>query len=173
MAATKNAQNIKNDTKDFITTALLKLLKKQRLQEITISKVVSRAGVSRMAFYRNFDTLQQVLYEYYEPKIKLVFENMKKTPEKSVMLNTHFNFFSNFSEDLVLSHKHGYETIISNIFTKQVEYFYSNNDNDYQITFIAAGAYAIWRKWLLGGTKEPLEEVIHILNMFHKVMPTP
>ena len=167
MAATKNAQNIRNDTKEFITTALIELLKKDALQDISISRVASKAGVSRMAFYRNFDTLEQILYEYYEPRIKSVFEKMRNTSDESVKLNVHFGF----CEDIILSYKHGYEKIINDIFTKQVENFYGADN--YHITFIAAGAYAVWKKWLLGGKKVPLEEVIHIFNIFGEVVPKP
>ncbi|MCL1995674.1 MAG: TetR/AcrR family transcriptional regulator [Defluviitaleaceae bacterium] len=170
MAATKNAKSVRNDTKEFITTALVELLKKDTLQDITISRLVSRAGVSRMAFYRNFETVQQVLYEYYNLKINSVFENMKNSSNKSDKLNSHLDFFNNFSEELILSHKHGYEPIINEIFTKQVESFYKDSDNNYHITFMAAGAYAVWKKWLLGGTKVPLEDVMQTLSVFHEAM---
>ena len=170
MAATKNAQNTKNDTKEFITTALIELLKKDTLQNTTISRVVSKAGVSRMAFYRNFETLEQVLHEYYEPKITSVFEDMKKSSGESERLNIHLIFFNNFSSDLILSLKHGYEPIIGEIFTNQVEKFYGGNDNNYHITFMATGAYAVWKKWLLDGAETSLEDVINTLDVFHKAI---
>lgn len=61
MAATNHAQAIKQDSKDYLTTALLQLLEKNIYSSITVSQVVRRAGVSRMAFYRNFDSLDDVL----------------------------------------------------------------------------------------------------------------
>ena len=64
MAATNYSQTIKNDTKDFITTVILQLLgiqktseKPKTLAQLTVSNVCQRAGVSRMAFYRNFDSI--------------------------------------------------------------------------------------------------------------------
>ena len=72
MAATNYSQTIKNDTKDFITTVILQLLgiqktseKPKTLVQLTVSNVCQRAGVSRMAFYRNFDSINQVIYQYY------------------------------------------------------------------------------------------------------------
>jgi len=88
MAATKNARNIKIDTKEYITTALLDLLKKAPLQDLTM----------------------------------------------------------------------------------QVEAFYGGNGSNYHITFIAAGAYAVWKKWLLGGNMVPLEDVMRTLGTFHEVL---
>ena len=170
MAATKNAKSIKNDTKEFITIALIELLKKDTLQNITVSRVASRAGVSRMAFYRNFETIQQVLYEYYELKIGSVFESMKNTSSELDKLNLHLDFFSNFGEELILSHKQGYEPIINEIFIKQVEDFYKDKNHSYHITFMAAGAYAVWKKWLLSGAKVPLEDIIQTPSVFHETI---
>ena len=78
MAATNHAQAIKKDTKDFITTAMLQMLTKEKLSTLTVSQVCKRAGVSRMAFYRNFDGLEQILYEYYQPKIAAVFDVIRQ-----------------------------------------------------------------------------------------------
>ncbi|WP_143139537.1 TetR/AcrR family transcriptional regulator, partial [Lactococcus lactis] len=81
MAATNYSQTIKNDTKDFITTAILQLLgiqktfeKPKNLAQLTVSNVCKRAGVSRMAFYRNFESIDQVIYQYYQPQISQSFE---------------------------------------------------------------------------------------------------
>lgn len=61
MAATNLAQEQKNETKVFITTALMQLLHEQALEKISVRQVSDRAGVSRMAFYRHFDDLNAVL----------------------------------------------------------------------------------------------------------------
>ena len=50
MAATQHAQLIKQDSRDYLTTALLQLLETHDLATITVTQVVKRAGVSRMAF---------------------------------------------------------------------------------------------------------------------------
>ena len=42
-------------TREAIETALLQLLEKKELAKISISELVKRAGVSRAAFYRNYD----------------------------------------------------------------------------------------------------------------------
>ena len=65
MSATNHAQKIKQDSKDYLTTALFQLLQTKCLNEIKITDLVKRAGVSRMAFYRNFETIDEVLIEYF------------------------------------------------------------------------------------------------------------
>jgi len=170
MAATKNAQAVKSDTKEFITTALLVLLKTQDFADISVSAVMKKAGLSRMAFYRNYDTLAQVLYEYYENKIGSVFENMRETAEPAGRMGAHMYFFENYGADMLLSIKRGFEPIVHEVFTKQVEKFHGDSHDGYHISFIAAGAYAVWRRWLLDGSKKPLAEVMETIGVFSRVL---
>ena len=51
-------------TRSSIEEALVLLMMKKPFQEISVSSVCSRAGVSRMAFYRHFSDLQEVLRCY-------------------------------------------------------------------------------------------------------------
>lgn len=46
---------------ELICTAVLELLETKPLGEITISDVQRRSTVSRSTFYRNFDSLEDVL----------------------------------------------------------------------------------------------------------------
>ena len=76
MAATQHAQQIKQDSQTYLTTALLQLLETKDLSDITVAQVVRRAGVSRMAFYRNFDTLDDILIAYFRPLIAARFNDV-------------------------------------------------------------------------------------------------
>ena len=46
---------------DSIYTALLQLMEQKPYEEITITDIVRRAGVSRMAYYRNYDSKDEIL----------------------------------------------------------------------------------------------------------------
>jgi len=170
MAATKNAQLVKNDTKEFITQALIVLLKKSNLSDITISKVVLKAGVSRTAFYRNFESLHQVLYEHFKDKFGSIFMDMRNFAEESDRLDSYVSFFNDFSEDIILSVSRGYEPIINEIFIGEIENFYGNSHNSYHIAFMAAGAYAAWKKWLFSGSKDPIKTITDTIGVFSKAM---
>lgn len=52
--------------KECITSALIRMLDKQTLEEISITDLVQEAGVSRVSFYRNFESKQDVLQKYME-----------------------------------------------------------------------------------------------------------
>lgn len=169
MAATKHAQDIKKDTKDFITTAVLQMLTKETLSTLTVSQVCKRAGVSRMAFYRNFDGLEQILYEYYQPKIAAVFDIVHQNPQTSVKLDSQLKFFNTFGDDLLSSIDRGFEPIIRRIFIEEIKKFYAPDSDEYWTTFMSAGVYAIWQKWLLDGQQKPLKEIMDFLKQFDMV----
>ena len=68
----KNQANL--IAKECIVSALLQLIKEKPLSAITISELTARAGVSRMTFYRNYHSkeeifslhLQEILHKYEE-----------------------------------------------------------------------------------------------------------
>lgn len=63
-----NAYNLdqKQLTKDSILGALLIIMDKKEFKKISISEVSQKAGVSRMAFYRNYEILEDVLMEHLD-----------------------------------------------------------------------------------------------------------
>jgi AcrR family transcriptional regulator len=169
MAATKHAQAIKKDTKEFITTAMLQMLTKEKLSGLTVSQVCKRAGVSRMAFYRNFDGLEQILYEYYQPKITAVFDIILRSSQVSAKFESQLKFFNTFGDDLLSSIDHGFEPIIQRIFIEEIKKFYAADIDGYWTAFMSAGVYAIWRKWLLDGQQKPLKEIMDFLKQFDTI----
>ena len=49
---------------ESITDALLILMKQKPLSEINVSELCNKAGVSRVSFYRNFTSLEDILLKY-------------------------------------------------------------------------------------------------------------
>lgn len=66
---------------------LCKMFIKEKLQALTVFQVCKRTGVSRMAFYRNFKGLEQILYEYCQPKIGAMFDTIRENPQFSDLKN--------------------------------------------------------------------------------------
>ena len=176
MAATNYSQTIKNDTKDFITTAILQLLgiqktfeKPKNLAQLTVSNVCKRAGVSRMAFYRNFESIDQVIYQYYQPQISQSFEIIRQNVSASSKIENQLKFFEEFKDDLFLSESQGYEPIIRQIYIEEIEKFYEKTNDEYFITFVANGVYALWRKWLMNGQDKSIEEIHELIRKIDKI----
>ena len=58
----------KNEAHDMVmeslTEALLQLMRAKPLAEISVSELCDKAGVSRVSFYRNFDSMDDILVRH-------------------------------------------------------------------------------------------------------------
>ncbi len=178
MAATNHAQAIKKDSQTYLTTALLQLLRTHDLDTITVTQVVKRAGVSRMAFYRNFTTLEDLLSTYFAPAIAARFQDVLQHVPANQKLLAMGQFFSDFAPTLRLAEQRGFENIIQQLFnTNMTNYYQATMANGtltavqlkYWTRFMSAGVYAIWREWLLGGQLESLTTIHELLATLQTV----
>ena len=169
MAATNLAQEQKNETKVFITTALMQLLHEQALEKISVRQVSDRAGVSRMAFYRHFDDLNAVLVGYYEPRFHRLFSDLEQYHDEDKLARVGV-FFQDTSEDILLAINQGYENLIVDLFTTGLEEIFDSKGGavveQYRLKFVGAGVYAMWREWLVSGMEVSLAEVNAMVHQF-------
>lgn len=91
----------KNEAHDIviesITGALLMLMQKKPISEINISELCSRAGVSRVSFYRNFSSLDEILTVYLKKCTDDWWEEFCKKDEAE--------FRAKFWEDLLAQYR--------------------------------------------------------------------
>ncbi|WP_238655611.1 TetR/AcrR family transcriptional regulator [Paenibacillus piscarius] len=177
MAATDHAQLIKKDTREWITIALLELLQTKKLSEVTISELVRKAGVSRMAFYRNYDSLEQVVTGYYEPKFADIFYKIAHKPNHEQKIADLTRFFHSFSADFRLAIEGNFTGLLYQIFKHHITQFYdelipfpdwTGARREYWIHFMSAGVFEIWIMWIKNGQQETLEEISALIRLFHK-----
>lgn len=55
---------LNESVKEAVTTALLRLMKKKFIEDISVKDIVEVAGVARSSFYRNFESKEDVLVKY-------------------------------------------------------------------------------------------------------------
>lgn len=177
MAATEHAQNIKKDTREWITFALLELLKTKQLSKLAVSDVVKKAGVSRMAFYRNYKSLEQVLEEYYEPKFADIFNKTAFQSNHEQKITDLTKFFLALSNDFQMAIEGKYTELLYQIFKYHITQFYdeiipfpdwTGAKRNYWIHFMSAGVFEIWVMWIKNGQKETVEEISALIRLFHK-----
>ena len=161
-------------TKESIFSALMILMEQKNFKEISITEISKKAGVSRMAFYRNYNLMEDIitnyLDEFFEEYSKQVFSSEKIDNYESVCL--YFAYFR----------KH--ERLITNIINSNltnlilercVEFFhliskdivckksYPPEKEIYSIKFIAGGLYMVLIEWAKGGMKESDEDIAKIV----------
>lgn len=177
MAATNHAQAIKQDSKMYLTTALWQLLQTKSLSELTVTQVVKRAGVSRMAFYRNFESLADILTAYFKPQIEARFDDVIKHVPTAQKMAAIGEFFTDLAPELKLAVDRDFEPIIQQIFDDNMMAFYQQTammqgltaaQQKYWAHFMSAGVYAIWRTWLLDGRHESLDTIHDLIGTFQQ-----
>ena len=50
---------------EYIINALFNLMKKKNFENISITEITNKAGVSRNSFYRNFNSKEDIVKGYY------------------------------------------------------------------------------------------------------------
>ena len=60
-------------SKECIVSAILQLIKDKPLSSISVSELCSKAGVSRMTFYRNYDSIEDIFVK----QLNEIFEEYK------------------------------------------------------------------------------------------------
>ncbi|MDE5631168.1 MAG: TetR/AcrR family transcriptional regulator, partial [Bacilli bacterium] len=51
---------------EYIISALFTLMKKKKYEDISITEITNKAGVSRVSFYRNFNSTEDIIKKWIE-----------------------------------------------------------------------------------------------------------
>lgn len=96
-----------------LTEALLKLMEKKPFNEISVSELCEKAGVARASFYRNYDSMQEILTNYLSSVTDEWWEEFVKYPEDE--------FHEKFWKELLLQYKKN-EELIKLIYQNDISY---------------------------------------------------
>jgi len=163
----KNNMEINAITKEAIEQALISLIKEKDFKDITITEITKKAGVSRTAYYRNYNSKEDILSNCLQrimnttSKILLKFDPIKDTKDSWIVLLNSVK--ENYSEYKLLL-KSGYRDIIISEFNKcinknisksKIETYYSN------LYWSGAISNVIF-EWLENDMNVPIETIADI-----------
>lgn len=94
-------------TKDCIRTALLSLMATEMFEQITVTSIIKRAGVSRGGFYRNYTSKEEVLREIGEELFEYLLEFVSQHKIHDNPKEWFFDFFQT-----VFDYKEEYKLLI-------------------------------------------------------------
>lgn len=86
-------ENLNKQIKSFLQDALILLLEKKNLEDISITEICTRAGVSRMAFYSNYKSKTDLYEEIVRSLNKDMVEVVGMPFSKTTNLDWYLNFF--------------------------------------------------------------------------------
>ena len=164
---------IKNESnrlaKECIVTALIELMKVQEYNAITITDITRKAGVSRMAYYRNYTSKEDILNKYMDEVGISIHEKIAKMNTRNEILQ----YFRELFEQLGSYHDIGItayrahlgELILQNI-SKNMEITFPPADSSpeakYRHLFLAGAFYNVFIEWLKNGQPEACETMAQI-----------
>lgn len=151
-------------TKKLLRDALIKLLQKKHIDDISVSKLCQEAQINRTTFYRHYQTPHDVLIETELELIKIFYKSSScsgKTDDiQSVVANICRHLYSN-KKIVKIFMRNNTDKDISLIFRNFSEGFLASREAFYKgekidasvfslmQTFFSQGLYASVRQWIL------------------------
>ena len=152
--------------KENITTALLHLLNQKSISEISVSEIISKAGVARASFYRNYASKENVIttliadiLESFRENIQLdgndfyTYENVHKS----------FEYFSQYAVQVLDLHRFGYGSILLemlNHFHEEIAGTMAYKSIEkYRLYMYIGSLYNTAMIWLQNGQIETIDEI--------------
>lgn len=171
MSNRRNSENIL--VRESIFSALVQLMEKKPFDAITITEITSRAGVSRMAFYRNYTDKKEILLAYLDELFENYWENISTKPQddfQSACL--YFNYFRKNKNFLMCLHHAG---LMQLILDKQDLYLNTifqdlyktvsleSMEKKYVIAFLSGGLFKVLINWTENEMEQSNETMAKII----------
>ncbi|MBQ8781093.1 MAG: TetR/AcrR family transcriptional regulator [Oscillospiraceae bacterium] len=144
-------------TRESLQEALIYLMNEMPFDKITVTALVTRAGVSRMAFYRNYNSIEAILTELTDFIKSIFFEMLSSLKREEDIYNMFLFFFDSVRQNermirLVVSAEFpsdfNVNTSISEAFIKP-----SDEKESLQIAAYEGAVSGVITKWFVDGMK--------------------
>jgi AcrR family transcriptional regulator len=161
-----NPQEKNTYVKKQITKALISLMGKKKLNDISISEICDKAQVGRASFYRNYDSKEEVIQHHTDKLINDWADDIDKDPSANIY-NFFQSLFQHFQKNQAF-YKTLYKQNISSMILTAIRNRL-NMDKDigpsslYSRAFIAYGIFGWIDVWFSNGMKETPEELNRLI----------
>ncbi len=152
--------------KQQITKALISLMGKKKITDISISEICDKAQVGRASFYRNYDSKEEIIQYHTDKLINDWAENIEKDPSANIYnffqsLFQHFQKYQSFYKTL---YKQNMSSIILTAIRNRLNMNKGISLNAlYSRAFTAYGIFGWIDVWFSNGMKETPEELNKII----------
>ena len=162
-----------DSTKQNVVNSLLTLLDEKPMDDITISELTQKAGISRMTFYRNYSSKEDILSEHFRDVLARYKKDMGEKHgqgnyyDKKNIIHC-FEYFYAQREFLESVIKRGFDYIFLSMVDKYImKTWWKHGDGQqkaYCLHAFAGALYNLYISWALNGYKETPEEMADILE---------
>ena len=156
---------------DYILEALLILIRKKEWQNISVTEICEKAGVTRMSFYRSFTGKEDVLRKWIgkvtdQFMAEYGIDFLRDSREDYLMKL--FRHVTEYKERLQVIYRAGLIHFVQEEFDRVMLAHYEGRYTDYQTSFISGGVYNVFLLWLKKGCIETPEQMAHMVGTFQQ-----
>lgn len=174
------AKNESYSVKHEIIDAVMQLMTEKNYMDITVTDIVKKAGVARASFYRNFNSINDVIDvivdEISDELIGDIFPTLYSSDERKwrEFLFNHFYRFTRKQQQMGKIHPQNLNVLFARMANKMQQKESNFPAETIRDKYIAIGTVglinSITKKWMDSGAKETPEEMIDfIMSLFFSV----
>lgn len=170
----KNPANLLS--RECLVTALMQLLKEKSLSAISVSELTKKAGVSRMTYYRNYQSKEEIFISYLADVVDLYREDEKKHPVSE-------NYYDMSNLIRCFSYFQAYRDFLDSLFQSGLGYHFweaisgyvlenwqrpeDTIQNYYELQAFSGALLVTFLSWETKGSRESPEELARILYQIY------
>lgn len=171
-------------SRTYITSALIKLMEIKKYDEITMTQIAIKAGVSRRTIYRNFLDKNAILNYYIKELTKEYFDFFYDDENKGLnnaqisfmFIQKHLPFFKlAYKNNLLINIIDILENVLKRIVFETNKDKFSRLDDkylDYYVAFNSGGCWRLLNKWLENDAEQTPKEMSEIYKILVKDINT-
>lgn len=162
--------------KECIAQALSKLIQSKPLSDIKITELAQIAGVSRMTYYRNFKSKEEIFSSYFDiilmryDAAEGYLQPFGIYYDMQHMIH-YFHFVLENKEFLYAVVNNGYGNIFLSTMTNYIVRKWQKNKSDqteyYMLCAFSGSLYGLYVSWAKNGFQETPEKMAEILYNIH------
>ncbi len=160
--------------KDMIKKALLELMAEKPYMEITVTDIIKKAEVARVSYYRNYNSIDEILEEIVEDKVEDFHMRVKpliaygsNRDKWTVFLRTILESKLSMRDRLNMTKEANKQFIFDKMDTKIQEKFlelgHEAAKEKYKLSAKMGIIHSVSNIWLKTGAKESPDEMVEII----------
>lgn len=159
--------------KESIELALMDLMRTQAFSSITVKEITHHAHVSRVSFYRNFSSKEEVLEQFMADRSKqLVSTATSELPDQEVrhFLEETLAQIVRNAEFFELLRKNGLTYLLYRFFLREGSAYikqFQPSAVPYQDTYYTGGTLLVIMRWIDSGMPESPAELAEIIDTLY------
>lgn len=166
----KNFTKRNRFTRQCIGESVIALMQTKNFEEITVSDIVKKAGVSRMTFYHYFDSKTEALNNYLHEVLQSYLEECSRSIgtdnfSDKIHIRHAFLFFDQYADFFLTLARSNLHSLILNALNdymiRQVDPIYPRSS--YELYFYSGALLNVFLEWEKNGKSESVDDIVDVI----------